>query len=381
MGGRLACFVSLLALAGGASFGQEVAPPTQPKCRDYGPAPIPRICTELDSNALRGAGHSTVWTIRVEGGSNRSEVRLHNRSPAVVRLEGGNDQIVKVVRGGEVQRKVTSISTVPGTAGLDATPYSSSPEREATFLAVALISPLEHAETEFVKRRERLSKSSYPVEAIGRLLDTTESELLDALSYPELAALRGYVQVKFREARNGLSRVRMAASNAETHPTSRVIPALWTGAPYIKIRVAGPPPTAGGKLQKEGTESVLAQILRTIHRLLETVRTHDLYTRLCIVSAPGDGARFMMRPQISDVSEKMEINTNGELQAYRGLYVFSIRQGFRQRINCEKLDREDCVVIDLVDDPTPIFHCDFGKRNCERRPGPVPVGVCHGNGP
>jgi hypothetical protein len=364
----------LLFLAGTAVAAQA---PDRPrlKCLDY-QVPKLRICTELDAKELGGAGRSTMWTVHLRPGV---KIRLHNHSPSVVSLEGGNDQIVASDRSGTVQRKVTSISTLPGTATLLATPYDSSPERESAILAAVLVPLLQRAEARFAQGRERLPESAYSAESVRRLLDATEYELLEALSYPELAALRGYVQVRFREGRAELTTTLAAARVASAVSRPRVLSALWTGSSRgLAPQVAGLP-SPGTTLRKEVANSVLDQILQRIRRLLEIARPNNLYTRLCVVSTPRD-ARFMMRPQISEASERVEINTNGELQAYRGLYVFSIRKGFRQRIDCQTLDNEDCIVIDLVDDPKPILHCDFEKRNCERRPGPVLAGVCHGSG-
>ncbi|MFL6260200.1 MAG: hypothetical protein ACJ76Y_10855 [Thermoanaerobaculia bacterium] len=376
-----ASLAALLLLACATAVAQERASPPQPKCREYGPAPVLRICTELDANKLKGTGHSTAWTIRVEGGSRGTKVRLHNHSPAVVVLEGGDDQIVSLKRGGEIRRKVTQVSREDASASLVATPYDPSPARESAILAAFLSPRLERVEAWFAGERGRLAESGYSAEAAGRLLDKTEADLLELLSYPELSALRGYVQVKLREARIELSKAPLAAGMGVGRPLPRAIPALWTpAAPSAAVRVANPPPASGRRLHKKEADSVLDRVLRMIQRLRELARTGDLYTRLCIVSAPGDGARFMMRPQLSDASERVEINTNGEIQAYRGLYVFSIRKSFRQRIDCEKLDHEDCILIDLVDDPKPVFYCDFNKKNCERRPGPVLVGVCHDDG-
>lgn len=375
MGPRLALLAALLLLTCAASSAQQPERP-RPKCLEYGPEPSLRICTELNAKEL-GTGGSTVWTIRVEGGNRKSEIRLHNGSPAVIRLEGGDDQIVKADRHGEIRRKVTSISAVKAEAFLFATPYESSPERESAILSKILTSHLERAEARFLQERERLAATGYSVETVQRLLDVTESELLDLLSYPELAALRGYVQTKFREARIDLAKARGPANAAAIFAAPRAVPALWTGSsPRFVVQAAASPP--GGTLQKEATDSILDRLLRGIHRLVEISRTNDFYTRICIVSSP-EKAAFTMRPRISEAEERLKLDTNGELLAYRGLYMFSIRKGFK-RIDCENLAREDCFLIDLVDDPKPIFYCDLNENSCERRPGPVPTGVCHGSG-
>ena len=71
--------------------------------------PSLQICTELDPAALGPVGRTTIWRIRIKSGWKPVLIRLHNASPGVVRLEGGNDQIrhMGCVRHHEIQLKVT----------------------------------------------------------------------------------------------------------------------------------------------------------------------------------------------------------------------------------------------------------------------------------
>src|SRR3954447_22465096 len=123
--------LAALLLLSSAAAAQEGNPPPQPKCREYGPAPVLRICTELDTDALSQIGRTAVWRIRVRSGWKPVLVRIHNASPGAVRLEGGNDQIrhMGCVRHRKVEIKVTSVG--PGPPLLDATPYDPSPEKES----------------------------------------------------------------------------------------------------------------------------------------------------------------------------------------------------------------------------------------------------------
>src|SRR4051812_4996083 len=149
--------LAALLLLASAAAAQKEAPPPQPKCREYGPPPLLWLCTELDANALRGPGHSTTWKIRAQGGSQGMKVRLHNHSPTVVTLEGGDDQIVSPERGNEIWRKVTQVSLKEASAFLVARPYDPSPEREAAILAAFLSPHLERVETGFIQERGRLA--------------------------------------------------------------------------------------------------------------------------------------------------------------------------------------------------------------------------------
>jgi hypothetical protein len=347
-----------------------------PKCTDYGQGRSVRVCTELDESALSGPGRSTTWRVWVEGDGNPIQVRLHNNSPAVVRLKGGDDQIVHMGcrRHHEVRRKVTAIGM--GQAKLAARPYSESTKQEAASIAAALAPRLAQIEARFIERRAKL-RPDYPAAAVSELLDSTETELLEALDYQELAALRDYVREKFRRARAGLERPNIGQQTGDlSFPPPRAV--LASLSPLLPLNETSAPEPPGAKRTPQGNgESALTRIGQMLRRLSEIADSNDMIVNLCLTSDPA-GAWFKMRPQ-SYKQWLTSKSTAGEYrEVYRGLYIYSIRSGIRT-LHCINPDREDCGPIDLVDDPEPIFHCDFQKGDCERRSTPLPREVCHGN--
>jgi hypothetical protein len=341
-----------------------------PKCTDFREGRPVRVCTQLDESALSGPGRSTKWRVWVEGDGTPIQVRLHNSSPAVVRLKGGEDQIVHMGcrRHHEVRRKVVAVGT--GEAKLDARPYSESPRQEAATIAAALAPRLAQIEAEFLERRSRLAPD-FPATAVSELLDTTEGEVLTVLSYQELAALRDYVQEQFRQARAEREKpdAKQRTGDLPFHPravlASLVLPMLPAeGFP------AEPPREA--TTSKTVTESVLDRIGRMLHHLTGMAEQNDLVTSLCVMSEPGTHAKFLMRPRA--VKEwTIQTLTVGDLPVlYRGLYAFSMSKGLK-RTHCEKPDREQCALINLVDDPQPIFTCDLAADGCNPKPGPLPT--------
>jgi hypothetical protein len=311
-----------------------------------------RICTELDATALSDPGVATKMRIWVEGDPRPIQIRLHNDSPGVVRLKGGDDQIIhmgcRLHR--QVRRKITSIG--PGEPRLVVRPYSPLPKREAAEIAAALAPRLEEIEARFIERRAKLTPED-SVEAASELLATTEAELLKTLSYQELAALRGYVQEQFRQARVDLA--------TKTAPLS-LQPRAVVASVSLSLLPDEPPQA----------ESALDRIGRLLSRLTGMAEQNDFTTSLCVTSDPKTGARFLMRPQ---AIRKWTIEgiTIGDLAVvYRGLYAYRMSQGFNSK-RCENPEKEPCALLDLVDDPQPVFHCDLTRDACTRKPAPLPA--------
>lgn len=360
--------VTLVALASPLPAAAQQTRPPGPGCRDYG-SPAVRICVELDREALKGLGRSTTWRVRVEGARRSIDLRVHNVFPSVVRLEGGNDQIVRVGgwRRREVRRRVTSVGG--GSFQITATPYDPSPEKESARIAEVIAPHLGQIAAEFAERRDRLPGApDYPSGAVVELLASTRARLMEVLSYPELAALRDYVEEEFRRAHRELrgSRDRAAAA---------VVASLAVPSPAWLTPALQP---GGGTIPKERADPVLDRLLAGIRRLHQMATANDMITTLCVVSAPGGKAKFFMRPRSYD--ERHETSTIGSISGiYRGLYVYSIAKG-RRKVACEDPDAERCAPLNLIDDPSPIFHCDLDARACKRMPGPLPE-PCRGTRP
>jgi len=344
----------LALLTGPTGIGAKALSP--PKCTEYHQGRPVRVCTQLDESALSGPGRSTKWRVWVEGDGSPVHVRLHNNSPTVVRLKGGDDQIVHMGcrRHHEVRRKVIAVGT--GEAKLEARPYSESPKQEAATIAASLAPRLAQIEAEFRERRAKLAPS-FPPKAVSELLDTTETELLAALSYQELAALRDYVQEQFRQAHAELDKsgVRKEAGEPLFHART-----LLTS---LTLAMLPDEPTT--------SESMLDRIARLLRRLTERADKNDLVTSLCVTSEPETHAKFLMRPRAVR-GWTIQTLTVGDLPVlYRGLYAYSMSKGLK-RTHCERPDREPCALINLVDDPQPIFDCDLAADACTRKSAPFP---------
>lgn len=350
----------------------RAAGPPSPKCREHGRGV--RICTELDESALSRPGRSTTWRIWVEGEAGPIQVRLHNDSPAVVRVKGGDDQVIhmgyRLHR--RVKRKVISIG--PGAARLTARPYSASPKQEAAAIAAALAPLLARIEAEFIAGRARLSASpDYFAAEVEDLLAGTEAALLQALSYTELAALRDYVREEFRQARAALdaSRTKEAATSAP-FPSQAVVASLHLTHSLYPVATASPP-HGKGTVPKERADSMLGGILRSIHRLWELADQNEMVTDLCIISEPERGATVRLRPRRAETWRGGETDT--EIQnLYRGIYVYHVRKGLRSVVACT--DPQTCNLINLVDDPGRILACNLTNKSCAQRGG-----ACRGDRP
>lgn len=350
---RASVLMAVLAFLLSASL-LQAEKPGGPECTAYGRS-NGRICTEIEESALRRPGDSTVWRIWLEGGGEPIDVRLHNGSPSVVRVKGGDDQIIHMGCRWhrQVRRKVTLIA--PGEPRLEAGLRSPSTRQEAAGIAASLVSLLRRIEAEFLERRSRLP-SDPPAGAVQELLDRTEADLLAVLSYQELAALRDYVREEMRQIRTSLP----SLSSSGLFPRA------------VFASLAAPRPESFQQTTAGDTESALDRTLELIRRLLDMAQRDDLVIDLCIASEPGNGARFMMRPW--SYNRLRETYTTGQITGlYRGLYGYRITRGLK-RVAC--LGRDDCGPIDLVEDSKPVFQCNLEIGACKRLDD-LPQGGCY----
>jgi hypothetical protein len=300
-----------------------------PQCTTFAGAPPLQVCTQLKETMK--VGRSTKYRIWVEGTRERVEIRVHNSSPEVIRLKGGDDQTVRTSggRNNDVEIKVKSLRV--GSASLEAHPYSKDPREEAARIAIVIAPKLAALEARFARERR--------AQAMAGLLDRTERSLLEILSYRELAALRDSVTAEVRQARAGSKR-----ALSLSQPRQGVLLAAFQS----------PSPSA--------PESALERIARLLARLTEISRERDLLVDLCIVSQPKSAAVVRLHPQ-SYPEGKRETRTAGKIALYRGLYVYQAQLG-KSRIRCvpdPKRDAlESCAPLDLLYNSQPVLACDFG---------------------
>lgn len=330
-----------------------------PECTSFSGLPGQpgiRVCTQLKAHMK--VGRSTKYRVWVEGTREPVEIRLHNSSPTVIRLGGGDDQVVRTSGGRKNEAEVKVKSLRVGSAGIKAHPYSRNVKQEAAQIAAEIAPKLAALQTDFGRKRRALPRPC-PPQAVAALLDGTTDALLEILSYPELAAMRDHVRAVVREARDGLAESREGSTS---HP---VVLAAYRFAQ-----------SGSGK-----NESALDSIARLIDRLLDLAKKNDYVVNLCVTSVPKNGARFDMEPESYAAGAK-DVLTAGEIiNIYRGRYVYRAKLASGKPIECRPRpgSGNPCRPLDLVDDSRPLLVCDFESGLCSRSADALPE-RCRGNG-
>ena len=317
-----------------------------------------RICSQIDLGELRKSG-STVLRGWIEGTPRPAAIRLHNSSPAVVHFRGGEDQILHTACKRHSRFRVKVVAVGPGTPRLLVRAYDPTPRREASRIAAEIAPLLRGVETQFQESRNRLAA---PAGAAG-LLDATEKTLLAILTYQELAPLRDYAQVEFRQARAALRResaVARSGPRGTPHPRPGVVLAAFSAVAPPSYETAG------------------ERILRLLRRLKEMAEDDDLAVDICVASEPGRGAPFKMYP-VHFPTLKQETVTNNFLRnVFRGRYAYESRKGLWP-FRC-KPGRSDeapsCATLDLINRERQIIDCDLDHRTCYLRDDPGAPASC-----
>lgn len=329
----------LLLLASSRAFAAPEA-----KCISSATRPEIRVCSQLEDEMK--AGRVTRWRIWVEGTRERIDVRVRTSTPRTVRLDGGNDQVVRTGGGNqnEIRIKVTTLE--PGPARFEYHLHFEDIRREAAEIAAQIAPHLATVQAAFAYQRRLLSGPPYSPGAVKDLLDKTEAALNQVLGYPELAAMRDSVAAELRQARADLSR--------------------------RQSRLPGQEIALAAFQQPDSPDSVLDRITNLLAKLTEISAGKDLLVDLCVVSQPRNGATVKLHPQSYPEGVK-DRKTNGMLTLYRGRYVYKATLRGQRAIECvptpaqSALDR--CTPLDLLLNAETIFDCNFGQQSCALRSG------------
>jgi hypothetical protein len=184
------------------------------------------------------------------------------------------------------------------------------------------------------------------------LLNRTEAELLAALSYQELAALRDYVRTKFREARAMPEDANTLRPSSPSTVFASFAISATTYSNAIKFS------SNQGTKPKEGVIKGHGSVRQLIRQLREFADQDNFLTRLCITSTPKQGAHFRMRPQSFNQWMMDKSTPNQYPVVFRGLYIYSMQKGFHEK-TCLDPEHTGCSPIDLVNNSDPTFSCDF----------------------
>ena len=334
----------------------------QRSCQSYGPSV--RVCYEIDLDDLRKSGSTTLrgW---IEGTPRPSAIRVHNSSPELVRMKGGEDQILHTACKRHSHFRITVQAVSPGIPRLVVRQYDPSPRREASLIAAELAPLLKALEMRFQESRSHLPANP-PPEAVAELLDATEKSLFAILSYEELAPLRDSVQMEFRQKR-------LASGEAQL-PRSPVMLAAFTAG------ASRPSWFVHAATQPAPSDSALDRIGRFLHRLTEVAENDDLIIDVCVASTPGSGMSFSMYPRYYR-TRRYSTQTNNILpHVYRGLYAYEGNKNFRPPFGCNPAGRDEapaCTLLDLINRrEQEVIHCDLSLRSCYMQNDPQQQAEC-----
>ncbi len=308
----------------------------EPTCKTDPAQPSLQVCYETKEQMK--AGRSTTLRIWVEGTRKPVEVRVHNSSPDIIRLEGGVDQIIRVGRK-EVEIKLKTLR--PGTASYRVHLHSRDAVQEAARIAAEVAPQLAAWQARFSRERAAL-----PPGGEAALLDRTEAGLMGILSYPELAAMRDYVRNVLRDARRDLQGFQ------ETTAAGRVMLAAFAS-----------------------NDSALDTVAKLIARLLDLSRKNDYVVNLCVTSLPKSGAHFDMEPESYPDGGSDTVTAGRLVNIYRGSYIYRATLKRAKPIECKS--GRSCRPLNLIDDPRTLLVCDFNAGLCRRSDDALPEG-CRG---
>ena len=331
----LALLGPFLGTAGGAADA-----PAPPKCVERSGGM--RVCSQLDESALSAPGRSTTWRVWLEGGGAPIQVRLHNSSPRVVRVKGGDDQVIhmgcRLHR--EVRRKVTVVSAF-------------CPARRR-LLAISEERP---------PPRRRPGPDAGADRAISSPAERTPAG-------PRAQPRRRWSTARGRASRHsgsiagGLAPtpwpVRQArALRPSARKSSRPLPPRFTAAVYVSLALTAAPSTQ----PPTTAERILDEVARCIRGLRQMADSNDITTSLCLTSEPTR-ATFRMRPQSFNQWLSDKLTTGEHRTVFRGLYVYSARKGLKT-IRCLDPQRAGCPLRPgQRDEPRPSY---FAIGVCQRR--------------
>ena len=203
-------------------------------------------------------------------------------------------------------------------------------QERAAVLAATLAPRL--AELERWYERQIPGMSTNPRRA-SRVLQRTESRLLDILDAPELAPMRDLVQYELAAAQGA---VRQAAEAAAAR-----------GRIHGDVRLAQSSPSGGS----------LSRAIRFVGSLIDLLRrraeSNDLLVDVCFLSEP-EGASVALHPVI-DPQDVRETRTQGTIpNVWRGRYSYRVQLRGFQEASC----LEPCGA-DLLQPLTPLVECDL----------------------
>jgi hypothetical protein len=195
-----------------------------------------------------------------------------------------------------------------------------------------------------------------PREDAAALLDRTEKSVLEALPFPEFAALQDWFRDRFRRARGLLL--------AEAGATQAVrIASISPRAVALFAQTDQGARRTGALADSRGS------ILSALDRAIEIFENNDERVDVCVRSLPLRGATVDVYPPSYRQGRKQVSTHNRLVSLPRGLYAYEVTLQGYARIDCRP--DEDCAKLDLLAPDRPLVECNLAAS------GTIAEGTCN----
>ncbi len=277
------------------------------------------------------------WT--AAGTTEPVEIRITNATPQILRLEGGDTQVVRTSGGSPNGAQARGIAQQTGRFHL-VYAYPANPALGSSARALEMLTPLFQREVkriaqDLARRLDGLPVQDggpggpvYEASRVAALLAASRDDLHASLPYPELAPFRAYADTLYARAREELELDREAAAR-----TDGVRLAAWRPDD----------PAGGGEVSRASAGGVLKWLSETLSRLADRGTTR----RLHVQSSPA-GAAFAMHPP-SYAAFEIPLRTNSsQCHVPLGRYQYEVKMdGFHSIAG----------TVDVISDEQEVFDC------------------------
>ncbi len=189
---------------------------------------------------------------------------------------------------------------------------------------------------------------------IYALLNRTEKELLDALPFPEFAALHDSVRDRFRKALEMLARGTVGPDSACSLP--RIVPAVLSMSGSISARPAA-------VRFAEEPRSKLYLLVDFFDLIIKRLEDNNIVIEVCVKTMP-QGASVTIHPLGYDgKGQRGTTKSNGPVILHRGLHAYKISLDGYESVLCSLNNLKECDPLDLLSWDDPYIECRLKRSN------------------
>jgi hypothetical protein len=329
------------------------------------PAGVEIVALEVRGELRRNSPKSrtAVWTIA--GTPEPVELQIFNRTPQIIRLAGGDSQVVST-SGGErnsVEIRIQDLSQ--GDFQIDHYLTAGSlPFQSPFYLAIleqifkrnvaASAESLEQSLGRIAAGATTSDGGLYATSRLTAIIESSKSEILDRFDYPELAAFRDSADDLFLHLRKGLEDASVVLENqADT-----------AGKPAVRLAAFEARSQSERWIEKTTAKNLIRRAIDFLRSLERQGFTRNLY----VGSQPDAGAGFRIWPESFPSDERRTVTNRPLCNIPLGRYRYEAIQ------NGQRLTGP----LDLLRETQSLLICPFGKKGqaggdayCAPSPGAV----------